>query len=81
MKMKYVLVGISALILFFCSLDGAQAKGSGNRRFEVVEELPDIGYREIRDKTTGVHYYEYQTSHQYGLSPVYEADGRVRVTN
>ena len=53
------------------------------KRFEIVEEFGDY-LKEMRDVTTGVHYYFYSiasTSGVSGLTPVYESDGSVRVTN
>ena len=52
-------------------------------QFEVVREIGSY-LEEIRDTTTGVHYYLYKLSSSSGysgLSPIYEADGSIRVTN
>ena len=51
-------------------------------RFEIVEDFGSL--QEVRDVTTGVHYYFYRissTSGVSGLTPVYASDGvSVRVT-
>lgn len=52
-------------------------------RFEIVEEIGRY-LDEVRDVTTGVHYYFYRINSASGFSgftPVYESDGSVRVTN
>ena len=49
-------------------------------RFEVVEKV-GAHLTEARDTSTGVHYYYHNVSGTSGLTPVYEADGSVRVTN
>lgn len=56
--------------------------GTGDR-FEIINEFDDYLY-EIRDVTTGVHYYLYEiytSNGGRGLTPVYESDGSVRVSN
>ena len=41
----------------------------------------DPGYIvELRDRTTGVHYYVFCRGYRAALTPVYEADGSVRVS-
>ena len=41
----------------------------------------DPGYIvELRDRTTGVHYYVFCIGYRAALTPVYEADGSVRVS-
>ena len=51
-------------------------------RFEIVEDFGSL--QEVRDVTTGVHYYFYLANSYTGasgLTPVYESDGvSVRVT-
>ena len=41
----------------------------------------DPGYIvELRDKTTGVHYYVFCKGNRAAITPVYEADGSIRVS-
>lgn len=52
-------------------------------RFEIVEEI-DYCLSEVRDTQTGVHYYLYELRSKIGglsLTPIYESDGSVRVSN
>jgi len=47
--------------------------------FEIIENDGDIA--EIRNKETGVHYYYYSSNnYRLAMTPVYEADGTVRVS-
>lgn len=53
-------------------------------KFKYIKRISDE-VREVRDTETGVHYFRIQIGdvyHPYGftLCPIYEADGRVRVT-
>ena len=49
-----------------------------HERFEIVDRFSN--FKEIRDVTTGVHYYMYSYGYEGGLTPVYESDGSIRVT-
>lgn len=52
---------------------------SSGERFEIIERISSY-LKEVRDSQTGVHYYYLSSNHGKSLTPVYESDGSVRVS-
>ena len=48
--------------------------------FDKVKNEDDGDLVELRDRTTGVHYYVLCRGYRAAITPVYEADGSVRVS-
>lgn len=48
-------------------------------RFEIVERISSY-LKEVRDSQTGVHYYYLSAGYGKTLTPIYESDGSVRVS-
>lgn len=52
-------------------------------KFEIIESWSNSRKKvsEVRDLETGVHYYLYEGGYGDILTPVYESDGTIRVTD
>ena len=65
------------IVLIICMIATDIANGTkDNDRFETIENLGG-NYWLVEDKNTGVLYIKYEDYCQFGISPLYNADGSI----
>ena len=70
------LVCILIVILIFAGITDCKTTQKDSNRFETIENLGGH-YWLVEDKNTGVLYIKYEDYCQFGISPLYNADGSI----
>lgn len=83
---KFLLAGIIALSICFCITGCTKGENIesaeydlGNKYFPLVIIYEDDRSDVVYDKNTNVMYYIYHNYDKYGITPIYNSDGSVKL--
>ena len=79
----FILIFFGALTFFFTNRTNKDVDRTGCNGFTIIDDskvISDIDVMEVRDDKTGVHYYINASYYTGFMTPVYDSDGNVKIT-